>query len=421
MAKKTNWQVLQSKDDHDSMQFRDVYEDQQLERSKIQDKQSPLLRVVITVILTIMVAAMTWVAVGVMQYGMYQFTHGIGDATSTASTGQTSDSGKGKFSATYNPKEPYNYIGEEDSIVDGGGMKTVYFAKDANGHKIGNKLYERSTDVPLPDWYSKAKADYDAKAATAEGQAELKQQEADDAKKAELSSIGHYMLPDLWKMLITLGVSAMFFAIVYQLMMRNLAAQNLMNDTSDINQYQNDQHIALPEEVQRKFDWFPDVGAHSSVQPSSMISHMALTNKGINKVAVAERATEDIKDEDGDVEYLKGEIIRDDDNNALTTKMPMIDEQFMQDLFTASGVPKNDKTIRKFYDPTVIPYNPKNSNRDKQKGFDTVADLINGDWILPEYETQRPAGAYVVDTDPVNTMCLAITRAGKGELAQLVA
>lgn len=419
MAKKTNWQVLQGKDDHDSMQFRDVYEDQQLERSKIQDKQSPLSRIIITVFLTLMVAAITWVLVGAAQYGMYQFSHGISDATNAVSPAQNGSDGK--FSATYNPKEPYNYIGEEDSIVDGGGMKTMYFAKDANGNKIGDQLYEKASDVPLPDWYSKAKADYEAKAATPEGQAAVKKQAEMDAQKAELSSIGHYMKPDLWKILITLGVSAMFFAIVYQLMMRNLAAQNLMNDTSDINQYQNDQHIALPEEVQRKFDWFPDVGAHSSVQPSSMISHMALTNKGINKVAVAERATEDIKDEDGDIEYLKGEILCDDNNNALTTKMPMFDEKFMQDLFTASGVPKGDKTIRKFYDPTTIPYNPKNENRDKQKGFDTVADLINGDWILPEYETQRPAGAYVVDTDPVNTMCLAITRAGKGELAQLVA
>lgn len=419
MAKKTNWQVLQSKDDRDSMQFRDVYEDQQLERSKIQEKQSPLSRIIITVVLTLMVATITWALVGTAQYVMYQFNHGINAATSAVSSA-TSD-GDGKGGATYNPEEPYNYIGEEDSITAEAGMKTMYFAKDANGNKIGDQMYEDPKDVPVPDWYSKSKAEYEAKAASPEGKAELKKQEEAKAQAAEISSFGHYMKPDLWKILITFAVSAMFFSIVYQLMMRNLAAQNLMNDTSDINQYQNDQHIALPEEVQRKFDWFPDVGAHSNVQPSSMISHMALTNKGINKVAVAKRATEDIKDEDGDVEYLKGEILRDDNDEALTTKMPMFDEKFMQDLFTASGVPKKDKTIRKFYDPTTIPYNPKNANRDKQKGFDTVADLINGDWVLPDYETQRPAGAYVVDTDPVNTMCLAITRAGKGNLAQLVA
>ena len=53
MANKTNWQVLQGKDKHDSIAFRDVYEDQQLERSKIQDKQSPFSRIVITIILKI--------------------------------------------------------------------------------------------------------------------------------------------------------------------------------------------------------------------------------------------------------------------------------------------------------------------------------------------------------------------------------
>lgn len=34
---------------------------------------------------------------------------------------------------------------------------------------------------------------------------------------------------------------------------------------------------------------------------------------------------------------------------------------------------------------------------------------------MPYYEPQRPAGAYIVDTAPVNTMVLAITRAGKGQ------
>lgn len=405
MANKTNWQVLQGKDKHDSIAFRDVYEDQQLERSKIQDKQSPFSRIVITIILTVIVAAVTWVVTGVAEYGMHQYQNN----TPTSTTTQESTGGivKAKFRPVYDPDDPYNYIGEQDIFVDGGGMKTMYFAKDVNGNKLGTQLYSERKDVPQPDWYRKSKAIYDQKAGA--------------TKKTNPSNLEHYMMPDLWKVLITLSVSAMFFAIMYQLMMRNLAAQNLMNDTSDINQYQNDQHIALPEEVQRKFDWFPDVGAHSSVQPSSMISHMALTNKGINKVAVARRAAGDIKDEDGDVEYLKGEILRDDDGNAVVDKKPMFDENFMQDIFTASGVPKNDKIIRKFYDPTKIPYNPKNANRDKQQGYNTVADLINGDWILPEYETQRPAGAYVVDVDPVNTMVLAITRAGKGKLALLLA
>ena len=81
----------------------------------------------------------------------------------------------------------------------------------------------------------------------------------------------------------------------------------------------------------------------------------------------------------------------------------MIDIDFMEALYDASGVPKNkgkDK-IRKYYDATKIPYNPLGDNRDKLGKFDTVADLINADWQLPYYEPQRPGGAYLVDTAPV--------------------
>ena len=176
-----------------------------------------------------------------------------------------------------------------------------------------------------------------------------------------------------------------------------------MSDTSDINQYQNDQHVALPEEVQRKYDWFPDVGAHSDVQPSSMISHMALSNKGLKSIKVAKRAQNDILDEDGDVEYYKGEILLDENGEPIMETKPIIDEKFMDALFDASGA-LNDRSVRKYYDATKIPYNPDGKDREKLPNYKTVADLINGDWEFPEYEVSRPAGAYVVDTAPVNTM-----------------
>lgn len=223
-----------------------------------------------------------------------------------------------------------------------------------------------------------------------------------------MSSFSACLKPSLVKIAISFAVTLIFWGIMYQVMMRNLKAQNMLSDTSDINQYQNDQHVALPEEVQRKFDWFPDVGAHSNVQVSSMISHMALMNKGINPIQIAERAKEDILDEDGDVEYYKGEVLLDDDENPITKKVPMIDEKFMDDLFTASGAP-DDKTFRKYYDTTKIPYNPGGKDRTKQGGkWDTVAELINHDWVFPVYEPQRPAGAYLVDTEPVNTIKICI-------------
>jgi len=48
---------------------------------------------------------------------------------------------------------------------------------------------------------------------------------------------------------------------------------------------------------------------------------------------------------------------------------------------------------------------PDGRRRDRDKlDYDTVADVINADWEFPEYEVQRPGGAYLVDTAPTNTM-----------------
>lgn len=215
------------------------------------------------------------------------------------------------------------------------------------------------------------------------------------------------------KVFVVFATGLMVYALLRTLLKKNLDAQNLMNDTSDINQYENDQHIALPEEIQRKFDWFPDAGAHCPVQVSSMISHMMLNNKGLKKIQVSKRAEKDIVDADGDVLYYKGEILYNDKGELMTDTLPMIDMNFGDALFEASGAPKE---VRKYYDTTQIPYNPDGKDRTKQLGtHKTVADAINKTWSFPEYEPQRPAGAYIVDTEPVNTMILAITRAGKGQ------
>lgn len=222
----------------------------------------------------------------------------------------------------------------------------------------------------------------------------------------------------LGKFALSLAAAAMAWAIMYEYMRRNLDAQNADVDVTDINQYPNDQHIALPEEVQRSFDWFPDVGAHSPVQVSSMISHVALQNKGLRPVQVTRRAEKDVRDKSGEVVYLKGEVLLDTDGVPIRDTRPMIDEKFSEALFDASGVLKSRRrqfNFRRRFDATQIPYNPGNENRGKLRDAETVADMINKYWTFPQYEPQRPSGAYIVDTDPVNTMVLAITRAGKGQ------
>lgn len=202
------------------------------------------------------------------------------------------------------------------------------------------------------------------------------------------------------------GMTAIFATVLWWILYRNLKVQNNDVEVEDINQYVGDQHIQTPEEMMRRFDYFPDVGAHSSVVVSSMISHVALQNKGLNPVEVVIPGDEDMRE----IEFLAA--IAGDREELTIGEAPMIDRTFQRELLAASNVPAEDIIA---YDATRIPYNPGNKNRDKLKGYDTVADLINGDWELPLYEPQRPSGAYLVDTAPVNTMVLAITRAGKGQ------
>jgi hypothetical protein len=395
MSKKSNWQVMQGVDERDNTRYRDVYEDQQLERSKIQQKQSPVSRTILAVIMTVLVAALAWVMLSV---GQMAFSSLKGMSKSGLVTGSESSTEKMVKPAEGTQSQDYPYLAEILSSVSGYDYKVIVNPETG---ELGSETYDEPSDVPesaIPSWYKDSESKTSSTDASATDGGAVKRGSA-----VASEGLAYYMRPVLWKVLADLTISLVFFLMIYQVLMRNLASQNLMSDTTDINQYQNDQHIALPEEVMRKFDFFPDAGAHSNVQVSSMISHVALSNKGINPTKLSVRADKDIKDEDGDIIYLKGEVLTDEDGNVKTKTVPMFDKGFMEDLFTASGALK-DKSVRKYYDATKIPYNPGNKDREKQKGYDTVADLINGDWTIPSYEMTTPAGAYVVDTAPVNTM-----------------
>lgn len=204
---------------------------------------------------------------------------------------------------------------------------------------------------------------------------------------------------------IKFGVSFLFTAVIGGVvgakMWRNYAVQNVFNDHTDINQYQNDQHVALPMETMQKFDWFPDVGGHASPQVSSMISHVHLSNKGINSVEAAQFYSK--KDEEAsDGKVLKGEHKLDEDGNIIFKKMPFFDKEFGEALFEASGITDKLKKYKIYYDATKINYMPDSPRDAVGVGeYKTVADYINADWELPYYEPQRPAGAYIVDTAPV--------------------
>ncbi|MDT9648854.1 hypothetical protein, partial [Campylobacter jejuni] len=60
-----------------------------------------------------------------------------------------------------------------------------------------------------------------------------------------------------FKVFLTLGLGAGAGLAVGETVRRRVDTSNLMSRTDDIHQYDSDQHIALPEEIQRTYDWFP--------------------------------------------------------------------------------------------------------------------------------------------------------------------
>lgn len=361
----SNWDKIQKKKPQDTIRYRDVYDDQQLDRSEIEESGKKTGWVVLSVVLSVLITVIVYCLVSLIMWFTAVIPNGFASGESTA---------QGEAAINSMVKKDKNNVSR------------LYYYLDENGDKKpdNGKYYEEQADAIAA--YEKIHP--------------VKETEETTSNE---NSFGYAMLPNLWNVLISLAIGVLSYAGIYQKVMRNYAAQQMLRNTSDINQYQNDQHIALPEEVQRKFDWFPDVGAHSAVSVSSMISHVAIQNKGLGTLNVAKRYDKDVVDKNGNVMFYKGEICRDKDGNPIMSEKPMVDTAFMEALFDASGLPK-DKQLRKYYDTTKIPYNPDGSDRDKLGKFKTVADLINTDWELPVYEPQRPAGAYLVDTAPVNTM-----------------
>ncbi|MDX3274756.1 MULTISPECIES: type IV secretory system conjugative DNA transfer family protein [Streptomyces] len=388
--KASSWDKISARTPGETLTNRDVHDNQQLDRSTFLTLRSTRPGIVVAVITGVLVTIVAWVFYSLIATAVLSVGASVGSGVPGNGTGK-----------------PSVYYVQDTTTGAGGSVVKCYrpLAKDGNPD-VKAKCYHSAEAVPVPSWYTAAK---DGKP-SAEKPAEPKKSETTVGE--QLADVSGF------KLFITLGSGLMVALIIGTWFSRKVAAANLMNTTSDINQYQNDQHISLPEEIQQNYDWFPDAGAHSSVQVSSMLSHMMLKKKGLGTVEVAQRAKNDVIDEEGNLVYYAGEVMDDDEGDPLTQTLPIIDEDFGDELFEASGLP-DDKTLRQKYDTARIPYNPDGKNRDKlgfgSDTYKTVADLIKKDWEFPAYEVQRPAGAYVVDTAPVNTMVLAITRAGKGQ------
>jgi type IV secretory pathway TraG/TraD family ATPase VirD4 len=220
--------------------------------------------------------------------------------------------------------------------------------------------------------------------------------------------------------LVTLGAYAALNA-----MWRN---RNSDNDNSDILTHKNDGHVVHPLELAAKFDIIPDAGMHFEGNVTAILAHMPLSKKGLPNVKMYKRYEEDttvlvdtgVLDENGETifteeKYLKGERVVDKNGEYVLESKPMIDEAFMDRLWTSSYIPegKVGKLLRQRYKASDLLYNPRGAFG-KPK-YHTVKEAIENLWEMPPWEIQRPGGGYIVDKSPSNTMLLAMSRGGKGQ------
>lgn len=192
---------------------------------------------------------------------------------------------------------------------------------------------------------------------------------------------------------------------------------NAMFLSEDIEEYTNDAYVQTKDHITRNFEPAPDAGMGFDGHVSTIVGHMMVDNKGIKKV--------DFPVLDPDVE---GQVAKDRHGQVITQKMPMFDRDFAIDLYKFSNVPPD---FQHWIDATDYDYNPKASKKEQKVGImrkgafgrkdhDTLADYINAEFYPLETETQRPAGVYFYDSRPVNTILIAITRAGKGAISRLI-
>lgn len=370
--------------DHNA-RFRDVYNTQQVTRSDLKPAATKKSKFTMAAIVMAVVVVVLYFAVSAFSASIFKISNSnqIGKYKHLL-MGLDDDNAK---------KEGY-FIDYEGNVItyvkDSGGVFYQYTTPEKADE---SQSYTSIADVPMPDWYDEV---YTQKMKDKENY--INQGFTPDVVRKNIKKyLGQadytYRLlhPSLvFLFVLFVGYIAGTFAL-YGFFVLNLKRENLLSDTGDLNQYTNDQHIQTPLELLENpsFDLVPDAGAHHKHRVSGIVAHVMLNNDGVKTV-------------DG---------------------VPFFDMEFGERLFDSADVIKER---RKYFSPKKIKYNPNNRSRDRRspgkdkngnklKPYDTLADLINAEWYVPDYEPQLPGGAYIIDTRPINTLVVAMTRAGKGQ------
>lgn len=171
----------------------------------------------------------------------------------------------------------------------------------------------------------------------------------------------------------------------------------LTEDHTDINTYVGDRDKLTLSEMFQQYEIFPDAGAKSrSVAPTAIVGHAFIDNDmRFSKVKLAER------DANGEIKYDK-------DGKRKLQSLKLFDSKIQKDSFESIGI--IDESEQTKIDAFKMKYRKKSNGK-----WQTVGEFIKEDWFIPEYEMQRPAGVFFVETAPVNSVAIAITRGNKGQ------
>lgn len=431
---------------------RDVHGTQDLERSRIEEQKSYGTVAISSALFGLVMVAVAWFLLSVGTFGasqvMGQFNKAVPDGVQA---GQIVENEKHIYGMYNSDGKFVTYIEKQKTTVDGKRVEVFVQKKEDGFPDATRQQYASQDEVPVPEWFTKKQAK--AQEDEAKG---VVQEKRETRKKQQAVSYWFKDAPG-WKIWVSFITGLISFGLLFSFRASKIQRRNKRNDTKSLMQYADDQHIQQPLEMFENYHVVPNSGAHFSGEANSLLGHahyefttkvnvfmwlrysvgqllikVCRTNFGSKVFSLFKLNEEKIRlwanlpklkhvkrykrykqDTTVDGELIhKGDFVLDKDGNRILESVPIIDEAFGTSLFEASNTPD---VFRRRFNPFKIPYNPGGKNRDKVGKYKTLADLINGDWEFPPYEVQAPSGGYFVDTAPVNTMVLAITRAGKGQ------
>lgn len=210
----------------------------------------------------------------------------------------------------------------------------------------------------------------------------------------------HYVVKDAFSLpsMMFIGLLALIVAMFTWIWhLRHGKKEAIAEDHSDINTFTDDRKKLSLEELFTQYEVVPDAGAVSeSIEATSIVSHAFIKNSPkLKKFQLVER------DENDNIKYKNN-------GKPKLKSYDIFDEELQKESYESVGIMHRENQVK--IDPFKINY-----KKDEDGKWMTLGEFINKDWKISETERQRPAGVFFVETAPVNTAAIAITRGGKGQ------